>query len=172
MKGNNPNFSRIAAASMRPGGASSKQYGWSLALALALAGTCFVSGQAAIEGPVASGPTAAPQGPQPRHRSRPDERVSALAKALGLDATQQAQLTKVLSWQREQVRGVWNDPAVPPDFRVTAVHAISDQTAEQIRGLLNEEQKGKYKLPRQPHPVAEGEGQRSVADWLDAMKPR
>ena len=99
-------------------------------------------------------------------------RVRALSKALELDAMQQAQLTKVLEWEREQVRTVWNDGAVPPDYRVTAVHAISDKTAEQIRGLLNEEQRRKYKLPRQPHPAAEGEGQRSVEDWINAMKPR
>ena len=108
--------------------------------------------------------------PHRHHRSRMEERLSAFTRALDLDTTHQAQLRKVLEWRRAQVRKVWTDPRVPPDYRVTAAHAVNDQTAEQIRGLLNEEQKRKYKLPRQPHPAAEGEGERSVEDWMNTMK--
>jgi hypothetical protein len=143
-----------------------------LSLVLALAGVCFIPAQGAAESPVSSAEAPAPQVTQRRHRSRLEERVSALSKALELDVTQQARLTKVLEWQREQVRQVWNDPAVPPNYRVAAVHAISDETAAQIRRLLNEEQKYKYKLPRQPHPAAEGEGRRSVEEWVNAMQLR
>jgi hypothetical protein len=147
---------------------------WSLVLSLTLAldGGCLVAASGATDSRDSSVATPARAVPQRIRQSRLGQRVSALANALDLDATQQAQLTKVLEWRREQVRKVWNDPSVPPDYRVAVAHAIGDRTAEQIRGLLNEEQKRQYKLPRQPHPAADGEGQRSVEDWMNAMKPR
>lgn len=144
-------------------------WGWSLALVLALAGGFLTAANGEPGSLGASAAVASSQAPQPRRQSRLEWRVSTLAKALDLNEAQQAQLRTVLEWQRQQVRKVWNDSAVPPDYRVTVAHAISDRTAEQIRGLLNEQQRNKYKLPRQPRPAAAGEGQRTVEDWMNAM---
>jgi Spy/CpxP family protein refolding chaperone len=114
-----------------------------------------------------------PPAQTPRHH-RPnnlDDRVKALSKALDLDAAQQSELRRVLERQREQIKRVWSDPSIPADYRASAVKAISDGTADQIRALLNEEQRKKYPAKLPPEPRV-GAGQPSVEDWMNAAKPK
>ena len=97
-----------------------------------------------------------------------EERVHELAQALGLDAAQQQALRKVLIDQREQTLRVWNDSSsVPAAFRIAAIKAINDHTADQIRALLNEEQRKKYNPPRRPSQDAEPRP--DVGAWMDAI---
>ena len=89
---------------------------------------------------------------------------------LDLTDSQQVELAKLLANQREQIRRLWSDGAVAPEFRVSAMRAISDKTEEQIRALLNDEQKKKYVLPRatdSPDPSQ----QSTLEYWLNASKP-
>jgi hypothetical protein len=106
-----------------------------------------------------------------RHAARSgiEGRVKMLSKGLGLDLKQQAELRKVLEGQREQVQRVWKDPSLSGSYRVSATQAISERTADQIRALLNEEQRKKYNSPRQPHDAA---GKQGVEAWMDLSKPR
>ena len=93
-----------------------------------------------------------------------------LSKGLGLDAKQEAELRKVLESQREQVQRVWNDPSLSGQSRIGATLAINDQTADQIRALLNEEQRKKYNPPRQPHDAAASKP--DVEAWMNAVTPK
>jgi hypothetical protein len=143
-----------------------------LAFVLALSSGCLIPALAATEGQVAVSDAAQRQAP--RHHNRPslEERAETLSQALGLDATQQSELRKVLEGQREQVRRIWSDASVPAAYRVSATQAISDKTADQIRALLNDEQKKKYNPPRPPHEAAESSAKPSVETWLYPAKPK
>jgi hypothetical protein len=129
-------------------------------------------GQEVPEGPGAapgSGRPATGHAGQHRHEGATlEDRVRALTLGLELDAAQQAALRKVLLNQREQVMKVWSDPSpVPAAYRIAAVKAITDHTADQIRALLNEEQRKKYNPPRRPS--QEAEPRPDVAAWMDAI---
>lgn len=97
-------------------------------------------------------------------------RVKLLTQELDLDAKQQAELRKLLESQREQVRLVWNDTSLPAANRVGATRAISDRTADQIRAMLNEEQKKKYNSAKPPRD-AESSPKPDVEYWMNPAKP-
>ena len=86
-----------------------------------------------------------PGEPGIRHRpmSPLDKRVALLTKELKLDAGQQAKVKKILQDQQMQVSRLWNDTSMAPALRVNATQTIGDRTADQIRALLNEEQRSK-----------------------------
>ncbi len=95
-----------------------------------------------------------------------EHRVDALTKALGLDARQQAELQRIFAGQREAVRKIWRNPALLPAERVPATRAQEDRTADQIRAILNAEQRKKYNPPK---PAAAPDTKPSdVSAWMDA----
>jgi hypothetical protein len=100
-----------------------------------------------------------------------DSRARRLAKVLELTEAQQAELAKILAGQREQVRRVWSDHTVAPEYRVSRVQAINDQTEDRIRALLTEEQKKKYvsSRPREPSKTSQ---QSDLDYWLNAQKAK
>jgi hypothetical protein len=55
---------------------------------------------------------------------------------LELTEAQQTQLAKVLTSQREQIRKLWRDQKVPPEYRAGAMRAINEQTEDRIRALM------------------------------------
>ena len=99
-----------------------------------------------------------------------DERVALLAAELNLDAGQQAEVRKLLESQREQVRQVWSNSSIPAGSRVGATRAISGRTADQIRALLNDDQKKKYLAARQPHSPADQSAMPGLDYWMDRSK--
>jgi hypothetical protein len=100
-----------------------------------------------------------------------DSRVRKLAKILQLSDSQQIELAKVLASRREQIRRLWSEQTVAPEFRVSAMQAINDKTDEQIRGLLNDEQKERYRSVHPPQ--TPGTSQQSTLDyWLNASAPK
>ena len=101
-----------------------------------------------------------------------EDRVKLLTKELDLDVKQQAQLRKLLEAQREQVMKVWADTTLAAANRVAATRAISDGTADQIRAMLNEEQKKKYNLAKPPRDAAGGAARPDVEDWMNPAKPK
>jgi len=137
--------------------------------ALALAIAPAFPAPAATEGLETASVVALHASRHPVRQAGIDDRINTLSQALNLDAAQQAGVKKLLEDQREQVMKVWSDAAVPAAFRISATQAISVRTSDQIRALLNEEQKSKYNQPRQPHaPTASS--QRSVEAWMDTGK--
>jgi hypothetical protein len=143
-----------------------------LHLALALPAGWSISAHAATADQVSQ--VRAPKRHAPRHAagSGIEGRVKMLSKGLGLDPKQQVELRKVLEGQREQVQRVWNDASLSGPYRVIATQAISERTADQIRALLNEEQRKKYNPPRPPHDAAASSGKPDVEGWMNAIAPR
>ena len=140
---------------------------------LLLVAVCLFSAQAASEGQDGqSSSGAVPDRPVPRqhHGSGVDERVKTLTHGLDLDAMQQTELRALLQIQGEQVRKIWNDPSIPAPYRISATQAIRDQTADQIRALLNEEQRKKFNQPRPSPEVLAGSTRPSVEAWMDAAR--
>lgn len=136
--------------------------------ALPLASVCAH----AAEEPVPQISAAEQAKPSPRD-SGPglDSEGRRLAKVLELTEAQQAELVKILTGQREQIRTLWRDQKVPPEYRVSQMQAIHDQTEERIRALLTDEQKKKYvsSHPREPSKTS----QRSdLEHWLNAQKAK
>jgi hypothetical protein len=98
------------------------------------------------------------------------DRVKVLTRALDLDASQQAQLRRILESQRQRVLAAWSDPSVAPARRVAATQAISAETTTRIRALLNDEQKRKFGPERQARePEAPGP---SVEAWMSKTARR
>jgi hypothetical protein len=93
-----------------------------------------------------------PAQPVPRARVRAggsmQHRVDVLAQALQLDARQRTSLLTILEDQRQAVTKIWSDPALLPSERAPATRAVEERTADQIRGLLSEEQKKLYNPPK------------------------
>jgi hypothetical protein len=105
-----------------------------------------------------------------RRHSGLDDRVKLLARELDLDAKQQSELKKVLENQREQVVRAWADGSVPAGVRVQATQKISERTSDQIRALLNDEQRKRYIQPRSretEQSLASGD----VESWMAGKAP-
>lgn len=69
---------------------------------------------------------------------------------LKLTEAQQAEVAKILARQHEEIRRLWSEGKVPPNYRVSAMRAINDRARDQIRALLNDEQKEKYPAAVRP----------------------
>ena len=151
---------------------AAKRAGWSgrlaLQLVLALAIGWLIPAHASTGSEDPPAKATLRQAPRHQNRSGLEDRVATLSKALDLDAKQQSELRKLLESQREQIRKVWSDTSAPAAYRVIATRAISDKTADQIRALLNDEQKKKYKPPRQAHEGAPAPPTTTVEDWMKA----
>ena len=103
--------------------------------------------------------------------ARLDDRIKALSTALDLDAAQQTQLRKILLEQRDAVRKIWSDKSLSPAERVPATRAAGTRAGDEIRAILNDEQKKKYNSASPTKPDEQGD-KRSVEQWLDAAQPR
>jgi hypothetical protein len=158
---------------MRPNTVS-KVWNGKLAMQLVLALTAYslMSAHAASMGEDSTGSVPSRHAPRHHNGANLEDRVNALTRALDLDAKQQSELRRVLLGQREQIRRVWDDVSVPAAYRVIATQSISDRTADQIRSLLNEEQKKKYKPPRPEHGAATDAAQPNVENWMKAAESK
>lgn len=107
-----------------------------------------------------------------RHPGKPsgrraslNDRVATLTKALRLDPQQQAELRTVLQGQREQVQRIWNDETMSSGDRLVATKGVGHRTADQIRALLNEEQRKKFD-PAPEHDPDSTVGKANVEEWM------
>jgi len=96
-----------------------------------------------------------------------DHRFKVLAKALELDARQQAELWQILNSQRQTVRKIWSDPALLSAERVPATRAVEERTADEIRAILTEDQKKRYNPPK---PQGAAPAPPNVEAWMDAAR--
>ena len=130
-------------------------------------GCCFTA-NAVTEVQGTSGEPHARGAPHQHSGHTLEDRVRILTQWLNLDATQQTEVRKVLQGQREQVKSLWSDTSVPAAQRISATQAISDRTGDQIRAMLNEEQKKKYNPPRPPRDDTTASARPNVEDWMNA----
>jgi hypothetical protein len=124
------------------------------------------------EGAHPAGAHAPSHAQHPVHRSPEqvlDERIAALGKSLGLDAGQQAQVRKILLVQRDQLRQVWSDPARSSADRIGASQSINNRTEDQIRAILNEEQRKQY-IVSKPTGAAGEHPEHGLDYWMDQMQ--
>ena len=161
-----------------PDGARTSGFKWTLLTAVVCCCIAALPGKAADAVATTTAPPAIAATPPPaataqQHqpiRKQPvlDQRIALMSAELALDERQQAELRRILINQRMQVMRLWNDTSVPAASRVGATRVISEQTGNQIRAMLNEEQKAKYNQPRKPRDATADPGARSVEDWMSA----
>lgn len=73
-----------------------------------------------------------------------DARVHRLATSLDLDETQQRRLREVLENERRQIQELRTGNPHPGADRIGPMLAILEKTRQEIRAMLNEEQRQKY----------------------------
>lgn len=105
----------------------------------------------------------------PRHHARVtlDDQVKGLAKNLDLNEEQQVALKKILERRQQESARIMRDDSGPD--AIDRFRALQAGTVEQIRALLNDEQKKKYN-PLAPRPP-QSPDQPSVQDWIKATTP-
>jgi hypothetical protein len=99
-----------------------------------------------------------------------NDRVKAMAAALGLTEPQQAALTKILEERQEATLRLRRDTSIPGSIRIERFRYLQDQTVLRIRSILNEEQKKKYD-PLAARKIEPSPQERSVDDWLKVTTP-
>jgi hypothetical protein len=112
---------------------------------------------------------ASPLRDRPRRQTRPriHDRVRLLAKALNLNKAQQSAVKGILEQRQQQAWRIRRDPSSSGSARIDKFRALQDSTVEQIRAVLNEEQKKKYD-PFAARRIQPAPQPRSVEDWLEA----
>jgi hypothetical protein len=100
-----------------------------------------------------------------------ERRLQALTRELALNGTQQIKVRQILESQRTAVRKIWVDPAVPPTERAAATQAQTERTGDEIRTVLNEDQRKIYNRSRSDNQLPAGD-KRSVEQWMDAAQAR
>lgn len=115
---------------------------------------------------------AAPATDAARSRSRGniDEQVERLTKALDLSQTQQSSVKSILEQRLQRLGQIRHDPALSGTAKIDRFRALQERTVEQIRAVLNDEQKKKYD-PLAARKVQPAPEQRSVDDWMKATTP-
>ena len=104
-------------------------------------------------------------------RGSVDERVARLTKVLRLDEAQQSIVKKILEQRRQEFWRIHRDPSISGSQRIDRVRALQQITVEQIRAVLNDDQKTKYD-PLAVRRLDPAPGQRTVEDWLkQTMRP-
>jgi hypothetical protein len=93
-----------------------------------------------------------------------------LSKNLELTEAQRNAVKKILVRRQEETLHIRNSEA-PGNVRIGQFRALQDQTVNQIRAILTDEQKKKYdplilrNIPKPDQP------QRSLEDWIKATTP-
>jgi type II secretory pathway pseudopilin PulG len=114
------------------------------------------------------------KGPSHTQRLTPeqviDERVRRLATSLDLDETQQRRLREVLENERRQIRELRSGNSHAGADHIGPMLAILEKTREEIRGILNEEQRQKYPAPLPQNSTAPANA--DLDYWIRQTQPR
>jgi hypothetical protein len=132
------------AASNKSSGARSARY---VALVW-LAASWMCSGQASTLAPAYVAADRSSTASRDHNGASLEERVKRLAQALDLNAAQQSELRQLLEGQRDQLRRVWSETSWPAAYRISATQAVTDYVLDQIKALLNDDQRNKFNLLR------------------------
>ena len=106
-------------------------------------------------------------GPRHDRRVNLDDQVKGLARNLNLDQEQQAAIKKILEKRQQEILRIMHSSSGPDG--IGHLQALQVGTAEQIRSVLNDEQKKKYNALA-PHPQ-QTSPQPDLEDWIRATKP-
>jgi len=119
----------------------------------------------------AAGASSAQQTHRAHRSSGIDDRVKLFAKSLDLNEEQQAAVKRILKQRQQQTLQIRRDPSITGSAGIERFRALQVSTVEQIRAVLNEEQRRKYN-PLAPRGLQPAPEQRSVEDWLKVTTPK
>jgi hypothetical protein len=104
--------------------------------------------------------------------SRPslDDRVARFAKSLNLSEAQRSEVRKILEQRQQGVFRLRTAPLVTGNTAIDRFRALQVKTVEQIRAVLNDEQRKNYN-PLAPRSIPQT-AQPSVEDWLELAAPK
>ncbi len=113
--------------------------------ALLSAGSLLAQSPDPNQAPTAAEPQSAQsQSAQPQSERDPAKQAKHLAKQLGLNSDQVAQITPILANRQQQLQSLRADTSLRPrDRRAKAKEIVQDSTAK-IEALLNDTQKQQY----------------------------
>ena len=115
-----------------------------LVLSLGL-GIAFGQNAQAQAAPDQSGQGAGMDGRMGRHAMPTvDDQVKHMAKKLNLSDDQQAKLKPILEDQRKQMEQIRDDSSLSRDDRFSKMKSVHENSAAQIKALLNEDQQKKF----------------------------
>lgn len=116
------------------------------ALVLALAGTAAFAQQEQAPAPVER------TAPGPHHHGRdPHKAVQHLAKQLNLSADQTAKLEPIFATREQKISALNADTTLAPKDRHKQMHAIQQDTQQQLSTVLTPEQLDQMKSLRKGH---------------------
>jgi hypothetical protein len=93
---------------------------------------------------LASTPTPQDTVPAQRHASSPDKQVKHLAKQLGLNRDQVAQIRPIIAERDQQIAQLRSNTMLAPRNRRARMMAIQQSSATKIEALLNDSQKQQF----------------------------
>jgi periplasmic protein CpxP/Spy len=105
----------------------------STSLALALSGTLAFAQQP----DAATAPTTAKTH---QHTHNPQREAARLSKRLNLSSDQTAKLEPILAGRDQKISALKNDPTITPMIAQKQMHAIHQQTREQLAAILTPDQ--------------------------------
>ncbi|HKW74360.1 MAG TPA: hypothetical protein VJN64_02450, partial [Terriglobales bacterium] len=84
-------------------------------------------------------------GAQQQQPGRPsiDDQVKTLTTQLNLSSDQQTKMRSILETQHQQAMTIVNNNSLSKDEKITQVHALRENTIQQARGILNDDQRKK-----------------------------
>jgi Spy/CpxP family protein refolding chaperone len=122
-------------------------------------------------------PPAVGQAPEPARPAQPsphrhrrvsiDDQVKGLAKSLDLTETQQSAVKRILEQRQQETLRIMRNSSESDKFG--RFQMLQVRTVEQIRAVLNDEQKKKYHPLDQRPPQTSAKP--SVEDWMKATHP-
>ena len=139
-------------------------------LSLAPAASVFAADAPAVP-QAAAGAGPARQAHRAHRTSRIDDRVKLFAKNLDLSEAQQAAVKRILEQRQQQTLQIRLDPSITGSEGIERYRALQASTVQQIRAVLNEEQRKKYN-PLAPRGLQPASDQRTVEDWLKVTTPK
>ena len=98
-----------------------------------------------------------------------EDRVNRLTKGLDLTQAQQATVRRILERRQQEALRIRNTPSLSGAARIDQFRALQEHTVQQIRAVLDDEQKKKYdplavrRLHQGPQP--------NVENWLNTATP-
>jgi septal ring factor EnvC (AmiA/AmiB activator) len=108
-------------------------------------GTAFGQYGQGQSGPDQSGQASGMDGHMGRHQMPSvDDQVKHMTKKLNLSNDQQAKLKPILEDQRKQMEQIRNDSSLSREDRFSKMKSVHENSASQIKALLNEDQQQKF----------------------------
>jgi hypothetical protein len=141
--------------------------GWGRAFLLLALGLPVLLSQPAL-GQAAGVASPEQQAPRRYRRLGIDDQVKGLARNLDLNDAQQSAVKKILEQRQQAILRIRGESS--GSDRISRFRAVQVRTAEQIRAVLNDEQKKKYN-PLGQRPPQQTSPQPSVEDWIKATTP-